>query len=142
MLLVDDREPLRIVEMIAQNCSIPIDFRRLKTGDYISDDMEVGIERKQIKDFASSLISKKKRLWKQFDRLKKEFKHPFILISGKLSDLDMNVSNHAILGAIAYLATNGITVVKVDSDEDLAYLILKVFERYGKLKMPNELHNI
>jgi ERCC4-type nuclease len=140
MLLVDDREPLKFIELIADNCTIPIDIRRLKTADYVIDD--IGIERKRIQDFVSSMISKKKRLWNQFDRLKKEFKHPYILISGKITDLDCNVSNHAILGAIAYLATHGVTVCKVDSDSDLAYLILKIFERYGKLNMPSELHNI
>ncbi len=141
-LFIDNREPLAVIEMVAENCTIPIDIRRLKTGDYVSSDFEVAIERKQISDFASSLISKKKRLWTQFDRLKKEFKHPYILISGKMSDLNSNVSNHSILGAIAYLASNGITVVKVDSDQDLAYLILKLMERHGKLHMPSELHHI
>lgn len=140
ILYIDDREPLRFAELVAQNCSIPIEFKRLKTGDYIIDD--VGIERKAINDFASSMISKKKRLWNQFDRMKKEFHHPFILISGTMSDLQSQVKPHSILGAIAYLACNGITVIKVDTDEDLAYLILKIFEKYGKLRMPSELHSI
>ncbi len=140
LLLIDDREPLKFAELVAENCTIPIEFRRLKTGDYVIDD--VGIERKTIRDFASSLTSKKKRLWNQFDRMKSTFKFPYMVISGNILDLETHVTPHAIIGAIAYCATHGITVIKVDTDQDLAYLILKLFERHGKLHMPSELHHI
>lgn len=140
LLLIDDREPLKFAELVAENCTIPFEFRRLKTGDYVCEN--VGIERKTVKDFASSMISKKKRLWNQFDRMKAEFEFPYMLISGNILDLESHVTPHAILGAIAYCATHGITVVKVDTDKDLAYLILKLFERHSKLHMPSELHRI
>ncbi len=144
-LFIDDREPARFIELICENCSIPVDFRRLHTGDYVCED--VAIERKQIKDFASSIISKKKRLWHQADRLKKEFKYPYILISGKTKEVESDVTEHAMLGAMAALACPkfdkaglvidpAITVLWVTSDKQLAYLILKILERHGKLRMP------
>lgn len=141
-LLIDSREPVTIIKKIIDNCGNLIDIRRLKTGDYVSDDMEVAVERKTMKDFAASLISEKKRLWTQFDRLKKEFKHPYIVIGGRISDLESEVSAHAILGAVAFLASHGVTVVQIDNNKDLVYLILKIFENHGKLRMINELQDI
>ena len=133
VLLIDDREPISFAEIIAKNCPIPIDIQRLKTGDYLCDG-EVIIERKTINDFAASL--KDKRLFNQLERLR-DFKHPFILISGQMSDLKSKINPHSILGAMAYLASQGITIIKIDSYEDLAYLILKIFEKFGKLEMQN-----
>lgn len=132
ILLIDDREPPSFAEIVAKNCPIPIDLKRLKTGDYVCED--VAIERKTINDFAASF--KGHRLFTQAERLK-TFEHPFILVSGQMADLYSRVNPHSILGAIAYLASQGITIIKVDSYEDLAYLILKIFEKFGKLKMQN-----
>ena len=132
VLLIDCREPPSFAEIVAKNCPIPIDIQQLKTGDYVCED--VAIERKTIEDFASSL--KDRRLFKQFERLQ-NFEHPFILISGQMSDLKSKINPHSILGAIAYLASKNITIVKVDSYEDLAYLILKIFEKHGKLQLKN-----
>ena len=132
VLLIDDREPPSFAEIIAKNCPIPIDLKRLKTGDYVCED--VAIERKTINDFAASL--KDKRLFNQLERLR-DFEHPFILISGQMSDLKSKINPHSILGAMAYLASQGITIIKIDSYEDLAHLILKLMEKFGKLKMQN-----
>ena len=145
VLFIDDREPVRFLELVVENCPIPIEMKRLPTGDYTCED--VAIERKQIKDFANSIISKKKRLWTQSDRLKKEFKYPYILISGKTKEDENDVTDHAMLGAMSYLAcpkfdksgnviSPPVTVLWVSDDRQLAYLILKILERHGKLKMP------
>lgn len=151
VLKIDDREPAKFVEMIVDNCTIPVEIVRMKTGDYVCED--VGIERKKLSDFVGSFTSGKKRLWKQCDRMKKEFKYPYVVISNKTTEIDSMVSEHAIIGAIAALATPtfypngtvaspGMSVVKVDSDEQLAYLILKIFSRHKKLSLPSELVNI
>ena len=108
-----------------------MEIKRLKTGDYVCDD--VYIERKTIDDFASSLMGKRKRLFKQFDRLLK-CKYRFIVISGRIKDLKSKVHQHSIIGAIAWLAAHGVTVITVDTNEELAYLILKILEHHGKLK--------
>ena len=132
VLLIDDREPISFAEIVAKNCPIPIDIKRLKTGDYLCED--VIVERKEAADFAASI--KDKRLFNQLERLK-EFKHPFILISGNFNDLQSKINRHSLMGAIAYLASQNISIIKIDSHEDLAYLILKIFEKFGKLKMQN-----
>ena len=134
VLLVDDREPKGLVAKLSAQCTIPIKFERLKTGDYVCDN-EIIVERKTINDFALSIIDR--RLFKQYDRLK-EFPHAYIFISGKLGQVKSKISRHAILGAIAFLAHSKITVIKVENDDDLIYLILKIFEQFGKLKViPN-----
>ena len=134
-LIVDNREPLNVVELLAKNSPLPIEFKQLVTGDYVvEDDDTVAIERKTLSDFADSIVDR--RLFNQVDRLRK-FPHSYVLISGKLDEVRSNVSPHAILGAVAYIASLGITVVKVDSDEELVYLILKLLERHKKLILPN-----
>ena len=145
ILYIDDREPLKFAELVAMNATIPVEFKRMKTGDYVCE--EVAIERKQISDFASSIISKKKRLWKQVDRLKKEYTYPYLFISGKLKEVYAEVTDHAMLGSMAYCMCpkfdehwteieKAIPVCWVDTDKHLAYLILKTMERHGKLKLP------
>jgi ERCC4-type nuclease len=132
MLIIDDREPLDFAEALAKNCTIPIDFQHLKTGDYVCED--VVIERKTWPDFASSLVDR--RMFKQFDRLTK-CPHPYILISGTKKDLQSKINPHSMLGAMAYLAAHGVTIIKLDSLEELAYLMLKIFEQHGKLRLAN-----
>ena len=132
VLLIDDREPISFAEIVAKNCPIPIDIQRLKIADYVCED--VFIERKEINDFAASI--KDKRLWNQLKKLT-TVPHPFILISGTKNDLKSKINPHSLLGAMAYLASCNVTIIKVDDAEDLAYLILKLMEKFGKLKMQN-----
>jgi ERCC4-type nuclease len=134
VLVIDDREPLDFAEQLAMHCTIPIDIRRLKTGDYVIDD--VAIERKLINDFAASIIDK--RLKNQAIRLKKEFKYPYILIQGGLPEVDSEINPHSLLGAMAKLLVYyQIPTLKIDSEDDLAYLILKIFENHNKLRLTN-----
>ncbi len=132
VLLIDDREPISFAEILAENCPIPIDIQRLKVADYVVED--VFIERKEINDFAASL--RDKRMWTQLEKLTK-VPHAFILISGSKATLNSRINPHSILGAMAYLASKGVTIIKVDDASDLAYLILKIFEKFGKFKMQN-----
>lgn len=150
VLYIDDREPAYFCELVAENCTIPVEFKRLKTGDYVCED--VAIERKAINDFAASVISPKKRMWKQADRLRKEFRFPYIVISGTTKEITSAVTDHALMGAIAYLTTPrtkgnvilepAIPVVKVDTDQQLAYLILKIMEKHHKLELCKDLKHI
>jgi ERCC4-type nuclease len=129
VLLVDDREPPKIMELLAEFCVIPIEIKRLSTGDFVCDD--VVIERKNIRDFFSSIIDK--RVFEQKKRLIKEFPHHYILVSGSINDLDPKV-HHATYGALARIMVNGVNVCfGLDDDGGLIYLILKILEKHGKI---------
>ena len=59
----------------------------------------------------------------------------YLIISGLMKDLTVRIYPHAILGAIASIASKGVTVVQVENGEDFFYLVLKIFEHEGKLLM-------
>lgn len=128
VLIIDDREPVNFIGLVTDICPIPIQLEHLKTGDYVCDD--VYIERKTINDFAGSILDR--RVFKQADRLAK-FPHPYIVISGRHSDVYSKVTPHALIGAKVYLATHGVTVLDVDNEEEMVYTIIKLLERHGKL---------
>ena len=130
-LVIDDREPQEFTDIVASMCQIPIEFKRMRTGDFVCED--VCIERKEINDFANSIIDG--RVFRQCDRMTKEFKYPYLLIHGRIKDIWSKILPHAIIGAMCYFGKNGITVLTFDTPEEIAYAILKVFENYGKLQL-------
>jgi Fanconi anemia group M protein len=131
VLIVDDREPQPFVELVAGRCPIPIEFKHLKTGDFVCED--VCIERKEIGDFANSIVDK--RVFRQCDRMLEEFKYPYLVIHGRIADLYSKVRPHAIIGAMVYFTKNNIPVLCLDTAEECSYAILKIFESRNKLKM-------
>jgi len=134
-LLIDSREPPAFTEKVLAISPIPVEFVCLKTGDYCMDlgtPDEITIERKTGADFCSSIIDK--RIFKQAKRLQK-LPHPLIIISGGYKNPWIKVTPHAIIGTKAFLAAKGITLIDVDSDEEMVFCILKIFEHFGKLKL-------
>lgn len=138
VLKIDDREPGRFAELIAQLCPIPIEVTRLKTGDYVCED--VVIERKTINDFALSIFGMEKdkdgRLWTQTKRMREEFPHHYVLTTDGFDNLNVNIHRHAFLGALASILKSGTSVCfNIANDEDFVYLLLKIFEKHGKLSL-------
>ena len=134
VLLIDSREPLIFAERIAEVCPIPISIEQLDTGDFVCED--ICIERKEISDLAASIIDK--RLFTQCERMQEQFPDGhYLLIHGKLEDVTVRINPHAIIGAIAKMASLGTRVIWVcfDNEEHLIYLILKILEWNGKLVM-------
>ena len=127
-LKVDTREPEKVTQWLSKH---GVEFERtcLKTGDFSVED-EIVIERKTWVDFIGSIVDG--RLMRQADRLK-EFKHPYILISGDFERALMTTKmhRHCPLGAIASLSIKrGINIVCVPTDEDLFYLISRIVKKY------------
>jgi len=138
ILYLDSREPPIMMEKIAELCPIPIEVKMLQTGDYVCGD--VGVERKSPNDFALSIMGIEKehngRLFTQSERLGKEFPHHYIFVTGTLDDITINIHRHAVLGALASVMAHGINVCfGLNSEDDFTYLLLKVFEKHGLLRM-------
>jgi ERCC4-type nuclease len=82
MIVVDNREPNEIVELI-KNLNVPVEVKRLEVAD-----IQIGnilIERKDIADLVNSV--RENRLWEQLYNLKqqKEYK-PFLIVVGEIQD--------------------------------------------------------
>ena len=129
-LLVDDRER-KVLNSLLESNGIECEVQRLKTGDYISN--EICIERKTIDDFCSSILDG--RLKKQVERMKKEFKHCFILISGSICDRKSNIKERSVLGKIVSLVVkHNVKIIMVDNDEQMAFAITRIIERLNNNK--------
>lgn len=138
ILYLDNREPDYFADMFAEVCPLPIDVVTLKTGDVVCED--IAIERKTIDDFVGSLMSKHEdhdgRLFSQSDRLVKEYRKHYIFVTQTIKDYKGHVHKHCILGGLARMLEKGMTVAfGIDNDEDFVYLVMKVLEKEGKLKM-------
>lgn len=79
---VDIHEPKKIVELI-KNLGIPVQHVKLEVGDYTWN--ELGIERKTVQDFFSSVWSREpeNNLFSQLYQLK-QYKIPILIIQGNL----------------------------------------------------------
>ncbi len=138
ILYLDNREPDHFPELFAELCPIPIQVVTLKTGDIAMDG--ICFERKTINDFVMSIIGKGEehdgRIFTQSERMLKEFPRHYIFVTGTLKDYTGKIHKHCILGALARMLANGISVCfGIDTEEEFTYLVLKTLEKEGKLKM-------
>jgi ERCC4-type nuclease len=135
---VDTREPPQFFEVLSEYCSVPIEVRMLQCGDFIFED--VVFERKEIHDFVGSIIPKegkdKGRIFAQEERMLGSFPHRYIFVHQSLEEYSGNVHPHAILGALARLLVDDVKVCfGISNEEEFCYLLLKVLEKLGKLKV-------
>jgi Fanconi anemia group M protein len=94
---VDYRErPSGIIDLMIQ-AGIKLKIEKMSYGDYIIND-RITIERKTATDFLLSMIDG--RLFKQVANLKKNTRHPLILIEGNPFRTDLKVNRSAIQGAL------------------------------------------
>jgi len=135
---IDCREPPQFAEKISELVTVPIQIAMLSTGDFASGDSAV--ERKTINDFCQSIIGKdgaeRGRIFSQSERLQQEFKHRYIFVTGTFEECTSFLHPHVILGALARLLVSDIQVVfGLSNEDDFVYLVLKVFEKQGHIKM-------
>lgn len=124
---VDDREPKGML-MLMDTVGLEYERKRLIEGDYVCGD--VCVERKTVDDMCGSIVDG--RLGRQVERMKKKFKHCYVLVSGRIGDRKSEVHENCILGKIASLVVrDGVPVICVDDDAQLVYLMKRIFERHG-----------
>ncbi|MBR9704351.1 hypothetical protein GOV12_02990, partial [Candidatus Pacearchaeota archaeon] len=95
-IIIDIHEKNSLVPAeLINNPNLEIIFKHLLVGDYLINN--IIIERKEINDFYSSLISK--RLDKQIINLKK-IKNKLILIEGEIKNIKRKINPNIIYGKI------------------------------------------
>jgi len=131
---VDDRESRSSYKKHFEKLGIKYEQKRLPVGDYVYGD--ICIERKDMEDFASSVMSN--HMETQLQNMTKNFKHCFLMISGIKKKLHTEMHPHAILGAIGkYAMRYKITILMFDKDADLYYCMSRMFDEFdnrGKKK--------
>ena len=126
-VLCDDREPKSMDAIAMTVGGIEFERKRLKTGDYIFGN--VCIERKAIDDFCASIMDD--RLTNQIAKMKKQYDHIYILVSGKIKDRVSDIHENCILGKMAsILVKHNISIITLDDEFQLVYLMKRIFERH------------
>jgi len=123
----DDRESGALVNELNKinvYCS-PI---RLKVGDYVCEELSLCIEYKTINDFCLSVMDG--RIESQSLRMKDNYLHNYIIISGKINDKIQNIHENCIIGMISKLTYNNLNVIILDNEKQCAYIIRRLIERY------------
>lgn len=93
-LVVDANEPEGI-DAFLRDLGTPFVRRKIAPGDYIAG--EVGVERKTVRDFWSSLL--KKRLFEQLTRLREAYPVPMLVLEGDISEISEYRQPSAWFGA-------------------------------------------
>lgn len=127
-LLCDDREDGAVLLEVGDSIG-GAEIKRLLVGDYVCDELGVCFERKTIDDFCGSIVDG--RVKRQCEGMLEEFKHCFVLISGRIGDRKSDIGENCVLGMISSLVVMGIQVVCVDDDKQLVYLMKRILERFG-----------
>jgi hypothetical protein len=124
-IVVDDREPLEMVEMLRTARNLVVDVARLPAGDYLLPGV-IAIERKSVYDFVASVTGNDPRLFKQAARLATLGFRSVILIEGDpYAQRELSIS--AIDDAICRLsAVHGIPILNSRSLQHSADMIARL----------------
>ncbi len=124
-IIIDHRERnSSIIEQIKKT-EIDIEIKTLPVGDYIVSN-RIGIERKTISDFESSLISG--RLFDQIQRLNEAYEFPIVLIEGNVEEFKLNIKQ--IIGAIISIYINyKIEVIFCFSNFETTEVIMSIIKK-------------
>ncbi|MCC7553862.1 MAG: DEAD/DEAH box helicase [Methanobacteriaceae archaeon] len=134
VVYADSREGNSTVIRNLDSIEVNVKIKSMVVGDYqVSDD--VIIERKTAKDFVDSILDK--RLFKQANSLREEFKKPIMILEG--DDLYSGFINpNAIRGSIASIALDfGISIIPTRGPEDTAAMIKRIAIREQKGEKTN-----
>lgn len=127
-LYVDVHEPLDI-EVRLQRAGVPVERKALAPGDYVVGD--VGIERKTVRDFFSSLVDR--RLFDQLDRLREAYPHALLLVEGDLRLVEEYENPKAFWGAfLALHLEEGVPVLFAPDGAQTALLLETAWRRQGR----------
>ena len=101
-IVVDERERPGTVPGALGKLGVRVDFAQLKVGDYILTG-EAAVERKTLSDLLSSIYDG--RLFMQCSEISKQYKAPFLMVEGNLSELQTDPQTLKVLySALASVA--------------------------------------
>lgn len=125
-VIVDTRELRSAAAKTLYERGVKIKAIQLEVADFVVSD-RVGIERKTLKDFESSIIDG--RLFKQCEALIDNYEKPVLIIEGN-SLFASRLHPNSVRGALASITADfGIPVINVDDGLETALLIIAYARR-------------
>jgi len=127
-IIVDSREGnSQVVKELSLMPNVKLELTNLDCGDFVVSD-RVGIERKEAKDFVTSIIDG--RLFKQIKDLSSVYPKPILLIEGFDIFAVSGVNPNAIRGALASIVTDfNIPIIWSRNGKESALLIYAIANR-------------
>ncbi len=120
-LVIDSNEPEDIPEKLRE-LGVEFEIKKIAPGDYVLG--PIGIERKTLTDFFSSLV--KKRLFEQVQRLRDAYPQPLVILEGDLAQIATFQHPQSFLGALLALETTERVPVLTTADKDQTAMLLSV----------------
>lgn len=126
-IVVDAREFNSNVVKELSRMDVVVVPRQLETGDYVLSD-RVGVERKEVNDFLSSMIDG--RLFQQLKNLKNSYLRPVLVLEGEGLFTIRKISQNAIFGALACIVADyGIPIIQTKDEKETASLMFSIARR-------------
>jgi len=120
-LVMDVNEPDDILDRLIE-LKVDVQRQKIAPGDYVVG--PIGIERKSLTDFFSSIV--KKRLFEQVRRLREAYPQPLVLLEGDLAEISTYKHPQSILGALVALEVTERVPVLTTADKDQTAIMLSV----------------
>ena len=126
-VIVDHREYRSNVVRNLNSKGVTIDAQQLDVGDYILSS-RIGVERKEVDDFLSSLIDGK--LFKQVKNLRDTYSRPILVLEGENLLTKRNINHNAIFGSLASITVDyGVSVLTTKNSHETADLLRVIASR-------------
>ena len=133
MIEIDEREPEKIFN-IATKQGMVYERKTLPVGDFVCMEKSLVVERKSIADYANSIFNG--RIKSQILNMEKNFKHCYLIISGKQNELYFNpnfklkFSVNQMLGSLASFSVRyNVKVLQVKNDNQLVKLVQMLVDK-------------
>lgn len=128
-MLVDQHELRSPVVRELERLGTTIDVKTLVVGDYILSD-RVGVERKTVDDFLSTLVDGSRNVFNQVSDLRDSFERPMLIIEGSGLYIRRRIHPNAIRGVLASIAVDfGVPIVMTEDARDTAAFLHIVAKR-------------
>jgi len=126
-IVVDHRESKStVVRLLGQQGAL-VDSQQLDVGDYVVSS-RIGVERKTVDDYLSSLIEGK--LFTQLRHLREAYARPMLIIEGENILTKRNMSHQAIFGSFSSTIVNyGIPIMMTKNPQETADFLFTLAKR-------------
>lgn len=129
-IIVDHRESRSPVMRFLSQKDIIVEPQQLDVGDYIISS-RIGVERKTVDDFLSSLIEGK--LFVQMKNLRTTYSRPLLLVEGDGLLTKRNISHNAIFGSfVSIIVDFGIPIITTRTPQETADFLAVMAHREQK----------
>lgn len=126
-VIVDHREASSGVVREINRLELEVEMQQLDVGDFIVSD-RVGVERKTVPDFLSSLIDG--RLLEQSKNLAETFERPLMILEGEGLYTERGIHPNAVRGALACITVDySVPVISTENERETAQIIKAVAKR-------------